>query len=419
MNSLSKLPSIIKDCVVSGIKEGFAEYGPEYQGQGSNKRKRPVADSDPNYADYDDDNDYDDDLPEVGMDVVRGDTASRLEIFGTDVNESEYEDLSEDEDDPDNSYVPSHQLNRNPPQSTNDAGVASSVSTPSAPVDESDPDLPSLTDRLPSNWNPTPKIMNFVKRASDVEWSKDERQEIIKRFHPSEELDPYFSPVKLPTKLYKTLKSPAAKKKDFLFNRHDVEKHLYNANLDLCTSLRPLIEVFCMILAMKPSKKDSKATKEMSTMKNLIGLCIKGICSANIKISRGRRELTRRYVRLDWSEALYAVNPTHASIFGGSSLDEAIKAAKEVSKSDNSLVYAPKRKKPFRPSFAAYKDFQYPNSYQGRGGKTQGYRQPFQYQNNQYSSGNNKSKGQFQRPRGKGRGGKRGAKSSRAANSQE
>ena len=83
----------------------------------------------------------------------------------------------------------------------------------------------------------------------------------------------------------------------------------------------------CMILAIKPCKN-------ASAMKHLIGLCIKGICSANIKISRGRRELTSRYVHLDWSEALYAVNPTHASIFGGTSLDEAIKAAKEVSKSE-------------------------------------------------------------------------------------
>ena len=116
---LSSLPSLIKDCVVTGIKEGFSVLNTESR---TAKRKRPVANPNPPVDDNNNDDEYDDayddDLPEVGLDVVRGDTASRLEIFGVDVNESEYEDLSENEEDPDNSYMPVYSNNasvRNPP----------------------------------------------------------------------------------------------------------------------------------------------------------------------------------------------------------------------------------------------------------------------------------------------------------------
>ena len=225
----------------------------------------------------------------------------------------------------------------------------------------------------------------------------------------------------MPKKLYKTLKTPAAKKKDYLFSRYIVEQLLYNASADLCAAIRPIVEVLSVLTTLDFSsdkvlaKVMEKVMKKLnvSRLKNLLGHGILGICSANIKISRGRRELARRFVRIDWAEALYAVKPTHSSIFGGTSLEDAIKTAKESSKLDSSLVYAP-RKKPFRPSFSYYKDFQYPPSYQGRGGKSQGFRQ---YQNQPYYP--NKSRGKNQTPRGRGRGGKRGAKSARASNSQE
>ena len=41
--------------------------------------------------------------------------------------------------------------------------------------DESDPDLPSVNYRLPANWEPNIKSMNFLKIASDSEWKKEER----------------------------------------------------------------------------------------------------------------------------------------------------------------------------------------------------------------------------------------------------
>ena len=88
------MASLIRDSVVSGIKEAFPATN------GTNKRKRPLAnESSENVDDDYDDVDIYDDMPEVGLDAV----------LGADVNDSEYEDLVEGEDDPDHSFVPGHE----------------------------------------------------------------------------------------------------------------------------------------------------------------------------------------------------------------------------------------------------------------------------------------------------------------------
>ena len=423
--ALSDFTSIMKDVMVTGIKEGFAYFRPDLSR--APKRKRSVTPVVPRQ----DDHEIDEDMPEVdevGMDAVQlEDTASRLEIFGDDVNEYDSEDeyYDEDHDDdhdidnPVHSYVTvkdSSTSSRNPPQVIIPPNVEQSSSSipPTDSTDEPDPDLPSLLPRLPSNWHPKSKITNFLKAAANNEWTKDQRQKIIEKYHTNEEFDSYLLPVKMPTKLYKSLKSPAAKKKDYLFNRQEAEKHLYNANYDLCTALRPLIEAISQL----------SDVPNCGFIKNLLGHTIMGILSANIKISRGRREVSRRFVRLDWAEALYSKAPSNVSLFGGASLDEAVKAAKESSKTDDSLVYIPK--KPYRPSYSYFKDFQYPFRSQNRGGKNQGYQQSYQKYNNNnynYNNTNNKSKGQSQnrgRGRGRGRGGKKPAWSNtKSTNSKE
>ena len=433
--AVSELFSIIKDSVVAGVKEGFTLHMPQMQGssqmpqmQGSSqKRKRPVAEASKVYINENDV--IDDDLPEVGLDAVLEETASRGEIyeydnnasrgeiFGENVNDSDYE--YEGDEDHDDYYGPDRaDTGRNPPQ-VQYAGetVSPSLSAPpSTPADEPDPDLPTIDKRLPVNWSPSVKIMSFVKKAADDEWSKEKRQLLVERFNAKEEYDEFLLPVKLPRKLYRALKSPVTKKRDYLLSRLEIERQLFNANFDLCVALRPIMEVFDLVSAMP----QNAVTKNI---KNLIGYSIMAICSANLKISRGRREVARRFVRLDWAEDLYSKKPSHACIFGGTSLDDAVKAARESSKTDDSLVYAPKRKRPFRPSFAYYKDLRFPSQTQGRGGPNMGFRHPQtrqqynDYNNNNYQYGS-KSRGQYQRYRGKGRGGKRGAKSTRAAYSQ-
>ena len=217
---------------------------------------------------------------------------------------------------------------------------------------------------------------------------------MVEKFQAKEEYDHLFLPVKMPSKLYKAMKSSVTKKRDYLFNRQELERSLYNASADLCAAVKPLIEAVSL-LDDRPGCGDIKC---------LIGQGILGLLSSNIKISKGRRELGRRFVRLDCAEALFSVAPSHHSLFGGKSDSAAVTAAKEATKLDDSLVHKPKFKRPFRPSYstnAQGQGFQQASGYRGRGGRApylQSYSQPRSSQNQQQQQSAN--------PRGRGRGGK-------------
>ena len=213
----------------------------------------------------------------------------------------------------------------------------------------------------------------------------------------AEEFDHLLLPVKMSSKLYKAMKSSVTKKRDYLMNRQDIEKNLYNASSDLCTAIRPLIEAVSLL-------EDKEGC---GAIKHLIGLGLMGIISSNLKISRGRRELGRSFVRLDCAEALFSVAPSHRSLFGGASNSAAVAAAKEATKLDNSLVHKPRFKRPFRPSYPTTSGFHQSSSHRGQGNRAPQYQQPY---NNQYYY-QKSSRGQTSGYRGRGRGG-RGSKSS-------
>ena len=208
----------------------------------------------------------------------------------------------------------------------------------------------------------------------------------------------------MPKKLYKAIKAPSLKQKDFLFNRSSAEKDLFNASADLCASLRPFIEAINLL-----DDKDG-----CGEIKNLIGVGMMGVFSANKKISKGRREIGRKCVRLDCADALYGVPPSHYSLFGGPSDIEAAKIAKETTKTDESIVYAPKPKKKFRSSYT--QGFQNSN-FTGKGGFQQSYdrnnNNNYNYNNyqNNYKGKNWNSQNQS-RGRGRGRGWKANQKKS-------
>ena len=84
---------------------------------------------------------------------------------------------------------------------------------------------------------------------------------IVDRFHAKAEYDEYLLPVKMPKKLYRALKSPVTKKRDYLLSRLEVERQLFNASYDLCIALRPLMEVFDLILAMPPNANTKNIKK--------------------------------------------------------------------------------------------------------------------------------------------------------------
>ena len=399
--SLGDLSSLIKESVVSGVQQGLdleslnklcsqlekANANKNLSGNPNNgdSSKRPRTSLDDN------------DLPRVGLDDVQEGTAPPLEVFGANVNNENVETDGESSESETEEPVPSPFLNfsnsRNPPHTPSkntmkilETGIASSSAISDAP----DADLPSVDPRPPAIWNPKAKIMKWVSDAVETEWSPEDRKKIVDKFHPEEKYDHLLNPVKMPKKLYKAIKAPSVKQKDYLFNRSNTEKDLFNASSDLCASLRPLIEAVSLL--------DDKAG--CGNIKNLIGTSMMGIFSANKKISRGRRELGRKCVRLDCADALYGVPPSHFSLFGGASDVEAAKTAKETTKADDTLVYAPKTKK-FRPSTT--------QGFQNTG--KQNFQNP--YFKNNYNNNNNNNNSNYkgkawwyqnQPSRGRGRG---------------
>ena len=57
---------------------------------------------------------------------------------------------------------------------------------------------------------------------------------------------------KCPKNLYKRLKTPAAKKKDYLFTRILVELLMYNASADLCAAICPILKVLPVRTSLDP-----------------------------------------------------------------------------------------------------------------------------------------------------------------------
>ena len=404
--SLRDLSCLIKDSVVSGVQEGLNFNSLDNickSLENSNKNlnrfisnnvenekvsfKRPRLSSQ-----------NDNDLPRVGSDAVEEDTAPPVEVFGANINDIEEEETESSEDEEEESIpAPSIFNSRNPPHThakntVKNLAPTSIASSSAIAGDVPDADLPSVDPRPPAIWNPKIKVMKWVNDAVENEWSLEDRKKIVEKFHPEEKFDHLLTPVKMPKKLYKAIKTPSVKQKDYLFNRLNAEKDLFNASSDLCASLRPLIEAVSLL-----DDKDG-----CGDIKNLIGVGMMGIFSANKKISKGRREIGRKCVRLDCSDALYGVPPSHYSLFGGVSDAEAAKSAKDTTKADDTLVFAPKPKK-FRPSYST-------QGFQKFSGKA--FNTPYNYNNNSNYKGKawwyyqNQNQNQPSRGRGRGRGGK-------------
>ena len=316
----------------------------------------------------------DSDLPLHGLgNAADKETVPLLEVFGPDVNGVGHQEESSDSDIDDiPNRIPSHV----PQKASASIGIGTN-----SDVEEPDADLPSNNPRLPASWNPKKKIMSWVGGAIDHEWSAEDRKNLKEKFHPIEDYDHFFNPVKMPPKLYKSTKSVFTKKNDYLLNRAEIEKELYYASDELCTSSRPLIEALSLLDDLPNCKQ----------IKNLIGQGLQGIFSANKRISKGRREVGRRFVRLDCAEALYSSAPSHRSLFGSASDAEAVKQAKETVKLDTSIVFVPKKRK-----FTSNKTFQ-------------GYSQPwkkfqnqnFQNQANKFQNNSNYNNNNYNNQKGK------------------
>ena len=269
---------------------------------------------------------------------------------------------------------------------------------PAAPVVEPDPALPSAGSSDPPNWHPDPAVLAWAKKMVDAcEWSPDDRKAIRTQFTPDPEHDHLFEAVHMPPDIITAMKHKKTTDSDWLFNRYTAETFFFNANWDITTCYRPLLEVISNL-------KDSPGH---ASDRVLLGRVFQGLVASTVKISRGRRELGRRFVPLANAAALFRSTPSHKCIFGGDSTEAAVEQAVKESKCNKSLVYVPPAsKQPFRASGSSSKGFRrFPYSqyqqprYSGRGYVGGG--------SSQYYTGRDFYKSQRGRQRGRGGRGKK------------
>ena len=250
---------------------------------------------------------------------------------------------------------------------------------------EPDKNLPLPDSRAPTNWWPHPSVLAWAKVVIDsCEWTEADREALTKEFSPEKEYDHLFQAVPAPADLLAAEKHSVTREQDYLFRRYDTENHLYNANADLACGFRPLLEVL----------SDLRDKPGMERNRTLLARVFQSMASSVSQLSRGRRELGRRFVPLTNATALFKTKPSHYCLFGEASIEKAVETAVSVSKVNKDLVLMPKKRtQPFHSS--------YPGGKYSAKGKSQPYRQQSYYASSY--------KGKFQSgQKGRTRGGRKG-----------
>ena len=297
--------------------------------QSKSKNKYYYTDSESSEEDYDEEEDQEDDLP------LQGPKCSIP--FGLNVNEPQ---IGADSNKVSGTDAQAQSVNMDAPGPSCVSGAASSSVAPPLP----DAGLPLATDRPPKNWEPDPSVLAWASIAIDsCEWTKEDRKGFAEKFSPDPSHDHLFTAVKNPPELLAAIRSPELLTRDFLFKRAETEQFLFSANEDLACGLRPLIQVLSDL-------KD----KDMEETRIILAHVFQSMASAICHLSRGRRELGRRFVPSDSASILFSNKPTHSSIFGYNSIDTAMEKTIEAKKINKDLVHVPKKRKFFRNQYQNY-----------------------------------------------------------------
>ena len=183
--------------------------------------------------------------------------------------------------------------------------VSEASNSNKAPKVVPDDTLPTGNVDIP-NWKPDPAVLAWANLIIDSsEWSAEDRKSIIKTFIPDKEHEHLFEPVSMPQQIRDAMTNRSIVESDYLFKRFTAETFFYNSNVDIVTCYRPLLEVISNLKGNLDHEKD----------RFLLGRVFQGLVSATTKLSRGRRELARRFVPLINTPALFRTKPTHKSIF--------------------------------------------------------------------------------------------------------
>ena len=194
-----------------------------------------------------------------------------------------------------------------------------------------DKDLYVPTKRTP-NWSPPIGVMKWASLTFDEEWGLDEVKGYEDRFLAPKEFRHLFTPIPLTKFMEDALGSQYTKDTDYFFNRRETERLMFRSARDICASYGPFFEV----LSRLGARGDCKAERALMSE----GLL--GVASAMHKITRARRELLRRYFKLEIAKNLYSFDPSHSQFFGGSSLVDRVKQAQEMTNAHSSMFFRPK-----------------------------------------------------------------------------
>ena len=181
--------------------------------------------------------------------------------------------------------------------------------------DSFDKDLVEILDKVP-NWDPTTSLKKFISKTYDHALPEEIIKNINDEYVPKEDLVEFFIPPKMPNRLINSISRMKSK------NAIKTEKFLYNAQKELFVTAKPLLSA---LKDLKPlGDPVSKAREKLS-------ISLQGLYSVSLRISRARRENVRFLFKFALAEALYAYDPTHSSLFGGTNFSTQVdKAAKEA-----------------------------------------------------------------------------------------
>ena len=90
----------------------------------------------------------------------------------------------------------------------------------------------------------------------------------------------------------------------------------------------------------------------VSKAREKLSISLQGLYSVSLRISRARRENVRFLFKFALAEALYAYDPTHSSLFGGTSFSSQVEKAAKEAKLD--LTWSKPKPKSYSQSFQPF-----------------------------------------------------------------
>ena len=273
-------------------------------------------------------------------------------LIGLNVNDNEDGDEGENDEDENNNEEENYNDDDNEEEEEVDSEAAFAATVGQDDLNESiDEDLVEILDSTP-NWEPNTSLKKFITKTCDHALPDEILKKLNDEYVPQADLVEYFTPPKMPSRLINSISRMKSK------TAIKTERAMYHAQKELFITAKPLLSA---LMDLKPlGESVSKAREKLS-------ISLQGIYSVSIRISRARRENVRFLFKFALAEVLYSFDPTHSSLFGGSSFSSQVEKAAKEAKLD--LTWSKPKSKPsssFQP-FQAYGQGGFSNRGRGRG----------------------------------------------------